>query len=178
MPTERPNSPCGSGFTRDCVSEPGTAIAGRLAPTGPRQARQCGAVLVLSMILLMLLGILGLLAMQATTQQTRMASNLLASLQAFETAEHILSAAETRLPGVTPPGWHSLGAGRYQIENIGQTDQAVGMPEKQAVTLLRITAIAEERQARVAVQSVVAWPLSPEQGPARRILWRQLPGES
>jgi len=130
------------------------------------------------MTLLMLLGILGLLAMHATTQQTRMASSLQASLQAFESAEHVLRAAEARLPGMTAPGWHRLGGGRYRIETLGQTDQAARMPENQAVTLLRITAIAEERQARVALQSVVAWPLSPEHGPARRILWRQLPEES
>lgn len=135
-------------------------------------------MLVLSMVLLVLLGVLGLLAMQATTQQTRMASNLLASLQAFEIAEHVLRTAEARLPGMTPPGWHPLGTGRYQIENLGQTDKAVRMPDKQTVTLLRITAIAEQRQARVVLQSVVAWPLSPEHGPAQRILWRQLPGES
>lgn len=135
-------------------------------------------MLVLSMVLLILLGMLGLLAMQATTQQTRLASNLLASLQAFETAEHVLRAAEARSPGTTPPGWHPLGTGRYQIENLGQTDKAVRMPDKQAVTLLRITAVAEARQARVTLQSVVAWPLSPEHGPARRILWRQLPEES
>ncbi|MDR0276530.1 MAG: pilus assembly protein [Paucimonas sp.] len=144
----------------------------------PCKARQHGAVLVLTMVLLVLLGILGLLAMQASTQQTRMASNLLASLQAFESAEHVLRAAEARLPGTTAPGWHPLGAGRYQIENLGQTAQAVRMPEKLPVTLLRITAIAEERQARVVLQSVVAWPLAPEHGPARRILWRQLSEQS
>lgn len=139
--------------------------------------RQHGAVLVLTMVLLVLLGILGLLAMQASIQQTRMAGNLLASLQAFETAEHVLRTAENHLPGTTPPGWHLLGAGRYQIEDLGQTRKAVSIPKDQVVTLLRITAIGEARQARITLQSVVAWPLLPDGGPARRLFWRQLSEE-
>ena len=130
------------------------------------------------MILLVLLGILGLFAIQASTQQTRLASNLLASMQAFETAEHLLSTAESRLSATPPSGWQQLGTGRYLIENLGQTNHAAHMPADLPVTLFRITAIAEERQARITLESVVAWPLLPDQGPARRILWRQHPRES
>ncbi|MDG9884943.1 PilX N-terminal domain-containing pilus assembly protein [Pseudomonas sp. GD04058] len=139
---------------------------------------QRGAVLALVMILLVLLGILGCFAIQASTQQTRIASNLLASIQAFETAEDLLSTAEARLGGTPPSGWQQVGTGRYLIQNLGQTSKAVGVPAGLPVTLFRITASAEERQARITLESVVAWPLSPDHGPARRILWRQLPGES
>lgn len=135
-------------------------------------------MLVLSMVLLALLGVLGLLALQASTQQTRMASNLQTSLQAFETAENLLSIAEARLPGATAAGWQQVGTGRYLIQTLGQTDRAAGMPEKLPVTLFRITAVAEERHVRVALESVVAWPLSPDLAHPRRILWRQLPRES
>jgi len=140
--------------------------------------RQRGAVLALVMILLALLGVLGLLAMQASTQQTRMASNLLSSLQAFEAAENLLLKGEALLPTAIPSGWQQDGAGRYLIQNLGQTNQAVGMPANLAVTLFRVTAIAEERQARVILESVVAWPETAGEYAARRILWRQLPRES
>ena len=139
---------------------------------------QRGAVLALVMILLVLLGILGLFAIQSSTQQTRMASNHLASLQAFEAAENLLSTAEARLPATPPSGWQQLGTGRYLIEHLGQTDQAAHMPADLPATLFRLTAIAEERQARSTLESVVAGPLSPDHGPARRILWRQHPRES
>lgn len=138
---------------------------------------QRGAVLALVMVLLVLLGILGLFTIQASTQQTRMASNHLASFQAFEAAENLLATAEARLTETPPSGWQQFGTGRYLIEHLGQTHQAAHMPENLPVILFRLTAIAEERQARITLESVVAWPLSPDHGPARRILWRQLPGE-
>lgn len=140
--------------------------------------QQRGAVLALVMVLLALLGVLGLLAVQASTLQVRTASNLLTSIQAFETAEDLLSIAEARLSGAVSPGWQQEDNGRYRVDNLGHTDQALGMPANLPVTLFRITAIGEERQARVILESVVAWPVTPGPQPTRRILWRQLPRES
>ncbi|MDU9390460.1 hypothetical protein [Pseudomonas sp. zfem002] len=158
--------------------------------------RQRGAVLALSVMLVALLGLLGLLALQASTQQTRMVGNLLASLQALETAESLLRAGEARLPGaapepcgfclppfdVTTPGaalpWQHQGSGRYLIQNLGRTERARGMADGLPVTLFRVTAVAEERQARVVLESVVALPLPPNDGPARRIAWREISRES
>jgi type IV pilus assembly protein PilX len=152
---------------------------------------QRGTVLLLSMVLLLLLGMLGLLAMQSSTQQTRMASNLLASMQALEAAENLMRTAEARLSGAVPEpcgdclppaetatGWQQAAAGRYLIQNLGRSDCAFGMPNKVSVTLFRISVIADQRQARVALESVVAVPLLPEHGPARRVLWRQIYRES
>ncbi len=151
----------------------------RHAPCGSQaRSKQRGAVLALVMILLVLLGILGLFAIQASTQQIRMANNLVSSLQAFETAESLLSIAEARLPAAIPSGWQQEGTGRYLIENIGQTRQAFGMPADLPVFLFRITAVAEVPQARVTLESVMAWPATSGQAPARRILWRQLYRES
>jgi len=158
--------------------------------------RQRGVVLALSMMLVALLGLLGLLALQASTLQTRMASQLLASLQALESAERLLRVAEARLVGAAPEScgaclppfdgapavaglpWQQDGAGRYLIQNLGQSEHARGMAAGVPVALFRITAVAEARQARVILESVLALPLAPNHGPARRIAWREIFEES
>lgn len=167
-----------------------------------RAAKQHGNVLLLCMTLLMLLGLLGMSAMQSAIQQQRMASNLLASMRAFESAERLLRVGEARLPGAAigacgfclpPPeaewvqadgirhasggsglAWQRGDAGLYLVQNLGPSNRARGMPEDLSVTLFRITAIGLEGESRVVLESTFAWPEFPGDVPARRIAWRQI----
>lgn len=167
-----------------------------------RAAKQHGNVLLLCMTLLMLLGLLGLSAMQGAIQQQRMASHLLASMRAFESAERLLRVGEARLPGAVigscgvclpPPEaewvqaagihhggggsglvWQRGDAGLYLIQNLGPSNRARGMPEELSVTLFRITAIGLEGESRVVLESTFAWPELRGDVPARRIAWRQI----
>ena len=151
------------------------------------------------MVLLMLLGLFGLSAMQAATQQQRMSASLLASLRAFEVAEGLLRQGEARLPVLDsvpchfclpPPeaewirpdrlsgdsglNWQAEGSGLYLIQNLGQNNVATNMPKDLTVTLYRVTAVGLEREARVVLESIFAWPELPGDVPARRIAWRQI----
>lgn len=167
-----------------------------------RAARQHGNVLLLCMTLLMLLGLLGMSAMQGAIQQQRLASNLLASMRALESAERLLRVGEARLPGpatdicdfcLPPPEaewvraagihrgsgssglvWQRGDDGFYLLQNLGPGNRARGMPEELSVTLFRITAIGLEGESRVVLESTFAWPELPGDVPARRIAWRQI----
>lgn len=164
-----------------------------------RRKDQCGTVLLICMTLLMLLGLFGLSAMQVATQQQRMSTNLQTSLRAFEAAESLLRQAEARLPAVgiapcgfclpppeaewirpgLPPGgsglrWQTADSGLYLVQNLGQNKAATHMPENLTVTLYRVTAVGLEREARVVLESVFAWPELSGDVPARRIVWRQI----
>lgn len=164
-----------------------------------RRKRQGGTVLLVSMTFLMLLGMFGLSAMQAATQQQRMSANLQTSLRAFEAAEGLLRQAESRLPAVAsapcsyclPPAeaewvrpdrpaggsgliWQVENSGLYLIQNLGQSKFAAHMPKDLSVTLYRVTAVGLEREARVVLESIFAWPELPGDVPARRIAWRQV----
>lgn len=164
-----------------------------------KRGGQRGTVLLICMTLLMLLGLFGLSAMQVATQQQRMSTNLQASLRAFEAAESLLRQAEGRLPAIgnapcsfclpppeaewvrpgRPPGgsglsWQTAESGLYLVQNLGQNKAATQMPEGLAVTLYRVTAVGLEREARVVLESIFAWPELPGDVPARRIAWRQV----
>lgn len=167
------------------------------------RAKQAGTVLMLCLTLMVLLGLLGLSAMQAATQQQRMASNLLGSIQAFEAAEQLLRVGEAHLSVGVPEAcgfclpppeaqwvasagsyrgergssglpWQRGPAGFYLIQNLGLSTLALGMPEDVRVTLVRITAIGLERELRVVLESTFAWPDPASRIAARRVAWRQV----
>lgn len=158
--------------------------------------RQRGTVLVLCITLVTLLGLLGMSAIQVATQQQRMAANQLAAMRAFETAERLLRVGEARSSSValchfcmppphvdriSAPGqadpfiqWHADGSGLYAIQNLGLSHKAAHMPADLPVTLFRVTAIGLERQSRVVLESVYAWPGAASGIAPRRIAWRQV----
>lgn len=153
--------------------------------------RQRGTVLVLCLTLVTLLSLLGISALQAATQQQRMAANQLAVMRAFESAERLLLVGEARLPGVArcgfclpppyargqaSPGvqWVEGHSGLYAVQNLGESTKAAHMPDGVTVTLFRVTAVGLERNSRVVLESIYAWPDAPSGIQPRRIAWRQV----
>lgn len=154
-------------------------------------SRQRGTVLVLCITLVTLLSLLGISALQASTQQQRMAANQLAMMRAFESAERLLLVGEARLPGVAlcgfclpppyprgqaSPGvhWSEGHLGLYAIQNLGESTKAAQMPAGLTVTLFRVTAVGLERNSRVMLESIYAWPAASSEIQPRRIAWRQV----
>ena len=79
-----------------------------------------------------------------------------------------------RPPGGSGLSWQTAESGLYLVQNLGQNKSATQMPEGLAVTLYRVTAVGLEREARVVLESIFAWPELPGDVPARRIAWRQV----
>lgn len=83
----------------------------RLSDTGAgMRHHQCGAVLIIGLILLVVMAMIGLTGMQTTTQQERMAGNLRDRNAGFQSAETALRVGENQVNiNVMPP----IGNGYY-----------------------------------------------------------------
>lgn len=84
---------------------------------GIARRRQCGAVLIIGLILLVVMAMIGMTGMQTTTQQERMAGNLRDRNVGFQSAETALRAGEAQVRNNTLPPY---GGGFY--------DSAEGVP--------------------------------------------------
>ncbi|NIE74178.1 hypothetical protein F3J45_06975 [Pantoea sp. Ap-967] len=150
--------------------------------------RQRGMVLVLALVFSLLLGLLAASALRDALVDMRMAATLRDGLQAFEEAEGTLLAGlsalrQAALPacqGCPPPPrphelhghWQASSSGYFQLQNLGETSNAIHMPEAEQVTLYRVTAVSRQQAARQVLEAVYAVPTAQAQAP-RRILWRQ-----
>lgn len=150
--------------------------------------RQRGIVLLLALVFSLLLGLLAASALRDALVETRMTGFLYDGLQAFEQAEVVLLAGVDELQR-SPPGkcsdcqpparphdlqgqWHNHERGYFHLQNLGETDRAAHMPEREQVTLYRITAVSQQLTARQVLEAVYAVPTAQAQAP-QRILWRQ-----
>jgi Tfp pilus assembly protein PilX len=150
--------------------------------------RQSGMVLLLALVLSLLLALLASSALRDALVETRMTSAMRDGLKAFEEAEAVLQEGLEKLqrapPGACggcqpPTGPHDLTGqwqrgeyGYFQLQNLGITTRAAHMPEGEAVTLYRITAVSQQHAARHVLEAVYAVPTAQPPAP-QRILWRQ-----
>lgn len=86
--------------------------------------RQCGAALLIALVLLLVLTILGVTAMQTTTMQERMAGNLRDRMVAFEAAEAALREGEAYLEAFTVPPSPTGEQGFYSEADYGDGEDS------------------------------------------------------
>ena len=147
--------------------------------------RQRGVVLLLALVLSLLLGLLAASALRAALMETRMTGYLSEGLLALEQAEATLlvgageleRAPPEQCDGCLPPSrphelagqWQRTPTGYFQLQNLGTSERVAHMPERQQVTLYRVTAVSLQAQARHVLEAVYAVA---DDSP-RRITWRQ-----
>ncbi|WP_054906127.1 hypothetical protein [Pseudomonas sp. NBRC 111144] len=149
-------------------------------------SRQRGVLLLLALVLSLLLGLLAASALRDALVETRMNGYLSDGLHALEEAEAALQAGVRKLEqGPPPPScnaclpppqphdlagqWQATPTGYFQLQNLGISQRAAHVPEGQAVTLLRITAVSKRSQSRHVLEAVYA----AADGTFQRITWRQ-----
>lgn len=166
--------------------------------------RQCGMVLLISLVFLLLLSIIGLSSMQGAVAQQKIAASLWHRNQSFQTAESGLRLGEASvrrafsvLPlcqsivacappdealsvmgaGVNPVSqvsWVALKGGLYGIQALGPALGLAHLPPQAPAALYRVTAVGFSGQSRTVLESLYAW-LEEEGSPRfRRVAWRQL----
>ncbi|MFJ2981793.1 MULTISPECIES: hypothetical protein [unclassified Pseudomonas] len=150
--------------------------------------RQRGVVLLLALVLSLLLGLLAASALRDALVETRMAGDLRDGLQAFEQAEATLLAGEAEVLRAPPPlcqacpppprphdlqgQWQASANGFFQLQNLGESTRALHLPEGEAVSLFRVTAVSRQSASRQVLEAMYAVPAAQAQAP-QRILWRQ-----
>ncbi|MER2298339.1 MAG: hypothetical protein ABS956_12715 [Pseudomonas sp.] len=150
--------------------------------------RERGMVLLLALVFNLLLALLATSALRQALIETRLSSAMRESLQALKDADTVLLAglqALQRSPPAPcndclPPAgphdlrgrWQSHELGYFHLQNLGQAERAVHMPEGESVTLYRVTAVSRQPSARQVLEAVYAIPTAQPQAP-KRILWRQ-----
>lgn len=147
--------------------------------------RQRGVVLLLALVLCLLMGLLTASALRDAVVETRMAGYMHDGLLAFEEAEATLLAGANELERAPPEAcgaclppdrphdlagqWQGTQSGYFHVQNLGTSTRAAHMPDKQLVTLFRITAVSKQTQSRHVLEAVYAVAGDT----TRRIAWRQ-----
>ncbi|MFV3383537.1 hypothetical protein [Pseudomonas sp. NY15354] len=154
--------------------------------------RQRGIVLLTGLLLSLLVGLLAASALQDALRLARSTAQLMINAQALEQAEATLLEGRDRLlrapPGpCTPPcappveahdvqgggaSWQRAEQGFFLVQNLGESTQAVHVPEGIAVRVFRVTAVSQHSTARHVLEAIYA--VETGQGTnAQRLLWRQ-----
>lgn len=147
--------------------------------------RQGGVVLLLALVLSLLLGVLSTSALRAAAVETQMVGLFREGQLAFMQAEATLHAGKQSImqspplpcevcqppaqPHELAGGWHTGPEGFFQVQNLGITQRAVGVPAGRAVTVYRVTAVSQLARARQVVEAVYA----SDGSELVRIAWRQ-----
>ena len=146
---------------------------------------QRGVVLLLALVLSMLLGLLAATALRDAVMETRMTGYLRDSLLALEQAEETLQAGQVEFERAPPDScnaclpparphdlvgqWQVTQTGYFHLQNLGVSERAMHMPDKDPATLFRITAVSKQTQSRHVLEAVYAVAGDT----TRRITWRQ-----
>lgn len=154
--------------------------------------RQRGIVLLTGLLLSLLVGLLAASALQDALRLARSTAQLVISAQALEQAEAALLEGRDRLlrapPGpCTPPcappvevhdvqgggaPWQRAEQGFFLVRSLGESTQALHIPEGVAVRVFRVTAVSQHSTARHVLEAIYA--VETGQGTnAQRLLWRQ-----
>lgn len=148
-------------------------------------SRQRGVVLLLALVLSLLLGLLAASGLREALVETRLTGDLRDGLLALEQAEATLLAGEgelrrappERCSACLPPSrphdlvgpWQRTRNGFFQVQNLGTSDRAAHMPERQQATLFRVTAVSLHAEPRYVLEAVYAVV----EDTTRRVTWRQ-----
>ncbi|WP_367598238.1 hypothetical protein [Pseudomonas fulva] len=147
--------------------------------------RERGVVLLLALVLSLLLGVLTTSALRAAAVETQMVSLFKEGQLAFEQAEATLDVGRQSILHAPPPPcelcpppehphrlagfWEAGPEGFFQVQNLGTTQRAVGVPAGRSVTVFRVTAVSQLSHPRQVVEAVYA-----SDGSALvRMTWRQ-----
>ncbi len=166
--------------------------------------RQCGMVLLISLVFLLLLSLVGLSSMQGAIAQQKIASNLRHRNQSFQRAESGLRLGEVsvrRMPSFlplcrsistcAPPGeafsvvsagmntvsgidWIAFMGGLYGIQLLGPALGVAHLAPQTPAALYRVTAVGFGGPSRTVLESVYAQVGEEGSAQFRRVTWRQL----